>query len=113
MDAPDLLHGLLVKVRAHNLFRDTFVVRRARDHSPAAELCEPPLAIFWLRIIAVPLTENHVVVILLFPSIAVVIIAQQAAQYDVLVAIDVGRSADNFTLLGPIVKFVQPNAGLV
>src|SRR5690349_9402735 len=33
----DLLHGFRVDVAAHDLARDALVIRRARDHAPAAE----------------------------------------------------------------------------
>src|SRR5690349_2108670 len=73
--ASDFFHCLFVDVRAHHLFGDAFIVRRARNHSPAAELGEPPFAIFWLGIIAVALAENHVVVVLFFASVTVVVVA--------------------------------------
>src|SRR6185369_11150166 len=60
----DLLHRFLIEVRTHDLFGDALVIRRPADHAPAAELGQPPLRELRLRIIAVALAVNHVVIVL-------------------------------------------------
>src|ERR1035437_10059622 len=108
----DFGHRLGVEVVTADLIHDG-IIRCAFRHAPAAELGEPPLAVFRLREIAVPFAEMHVVVVLLFPSVTVVVVAQQAAENDFLRAVDVGRLRDDVALLGTVVQVVEPNAGVV
>ena len=102
MVKPDLFHGLFVDVGAHHLFGDPFIVGRAVDHAPPAELCEPPDRIFGLGIVAVPLMVNNVVVILLGAPISEIILSKQSPEDDLLRTVDVGRAGNDFRLLGPI-----------
>src|SRR4051812_13196154 len=89
MFVADFFHRLLIDVRPHHLLCDTLVVRRARDHSPAPKLREPPDGVLRLRVIAIPLVENHVMIILFGPTITEVIISKQPSQDDFFRAIDV------------------------
>src|SRR5213075_223588 len=106
----DFLHRLLVNVRTHDLLDHAVVVRRPGDHAPAPELAEPPLAVFGLRIVAVALAENHVAIVLLLSLVAVIVVAQQSAEDDLLVTIDVGWPADDFTLFRTVVQIIEPHA---
>src|SRR5207249_7237217 len=62
---------------------------------------------------AISLVEDHVMLLFLFASIPVVVITQQPAEDNVLVAIDVGCAADDLALLGTIFEFVEPYAGFL
>src|SRR5438034_5217 len=78
-----------------------------------SELCQPPLAVLWLGIIAVALAEVHGRFVLPGPAIPVVQLAEQTPEDQFLVAVDVGGFADDGALFGTVVAVVKPDAGLV
>src|SRR5438552_15455661 len=75
------LHRLGVNVRSHHLPGDTLVIGGAGNQTPTTILGEEPFAVFGLREVAIPATENHVVVVLLFTTIAIIVVSLQASEY--------------------------------
>src|SRR5262249_27581188 len=86
----DLLHRLFVEIRPHDRLGHAGVIGRAWDHAPTPELGQPPLGVGRLRIIAVAFAEMHRRLVRPRPAVAVVELAQQPAQDDLLVTVDVG-----------------------
>src|SRR5437899_89710 len=76
----DLFHRLHIDIRPEHALRDGLVVRHLFDHAPPAELTEPPEAVRTVRVIAVPLREDHVVRVLLLPSVTVLVPPEQSLQ---------------------------------
>lgn len=109
----DFLHGFFIDVGAHDLLGDAFVVGSAFDKAPAAELREPPLGVFGLRVVAVAIAEDHVVRVLELASVAHEVFAFEAAEDGLRRAVDVGSGADDVRLLGAVLHLVEPHAGLV
>ena len=108
-----LLHGFEVDVRAQHPLGDAGVVRRALDHAPAPELRQPPLRVDLLRIVAVPVREDHVDRILLDAAVAVVVLAHQPLEDDCRRAVDVGGPRDDLGELRPVLHLVEVDAGQV
>jgi hypothetical protein len=102
-----------VDIGAHDLFGHAFVVRRAVGEAPATELGEPPLAVLRLRVVAVAVTEDHVVGVAELAAVAHVVFALEAGQDGFRRAVDIAGGADDLGLLGAVLHVVEPDAGLV
>src|SRR6266851_4423927 len=90
-----LLHRFQINVGPQNLSGDLLIIRRARYHSPAPELAEPPVTVSARREIAVALGIDHVVRILFLSPVAVVVLSLQAVQNDFFRTVNVGGARDD------------------
>src|SRR5207247_1438519 len=79
----------------------------------AAELAQPPQPESLLRIIALPLGEDHVVWILLVASIAVVVFPEQPRKNNFLRTVDVGGPRYYFRYLRAVLELVDEHARFV
>src|SRR5688572_13647364 len=60
----DLFHRFFVEVMAEYLADHSAVIRGPAHHAPAPELAEPPNPVLRLRVVAIALAENHVMLVL-------------------------------------------------
>src|SRR4029453_11516077 len=87
---------------------EALVVRRLLHHAPAAELGEAPDPGRLERKVRLAVEEGHVVLVLLLAPVAVVVIAEHAAEDDLLRGVDVLRLADDLRHPRPVLELVVP-----
>src|SRR5882762_3969686 len=110
LDAHVLGH-LTEEVGAMHAVDEALVVGRLLDHAPAPELGEPPDAMRLEREVRLPVEEGHVVLVLLTAPVAVVVVAEHAAEDDLLRGIDVLRLADDLRHPRTVLELVVPLTG--